>query len=184
MTPSEFISSVKDYAVAAAKLSGLPPGVAIAQAAVESAWGSRAPGNNYFGLTCKGDAPDIALTTHEELTDAQLAQELTAGRILQVVGVGEAISGSTRKRFEVRRNFGAWSSPGQNFEYRDHWICSYPAYSEACRLWFDGHDAIAHIKELAKHWATAQSYADTILSIYRIHDLASFDKPAAAGMGA
>jgi flagellum-specific peptidoglycan hydrolase FlgJ len=180
MTPAEFIAYVKDAAVAASAKSGLPAGVSIAQAAVESAWGSRAPGLNYFGLTCKGDAPDIALHTHEELTDAQLAEELSSGRILKVLDTGTGIPGSARKRYEVLRNFGAWTSIAKNFEFRDHVICTEPRYADACEAWFDAHDAPAHIRAFASKWATAKSYADTILAVYKIHDLAQFNQAAKA----
>jgi flagellum-specific peptidoglycan hydrolase FlgJ len=177
MTPDQFIGSMKQAALTSSAASLLPPGVTIAQAAIESAWGSKAPGNNYFGITGHGDLPDIPLGTHEDLTDAQLATELQSGRILKLIERCEQL-GNGKSRFIVLRNFGAWSTIAANFAARDHMIKSFPVYAEALQAWLKDHDTEAYVRAFAKHWASDPHYADTIMQVYHTHGLAALDKAA------
>ncbi len=170
MRPDDFIAAVKDAALAASKVSGLPAGVTIAQAAVESAWGSKIPGNNFFGITISGDLPNVALPTHEELTPEQLANEIAKHRILKALNDGLPIKGSKHRLYKVLRYFGAWSSMQKNFEARDRILISEPRYDACCKAWFDDKNIEAHIRGLAP-WATAHTYTDTIWAIVRSHDL-------------
>lgn len=50
MTPREFVSKYISSAIQSEKDTGVPALVTLAQAAVESGWGERAPGNNFFGI--------------------------------------------------------------------------------------------------------------------------------------
>jgi flagellum-specific peptidoglycan hydrolase FlgJ len=62
-----FINEVKTGAQAAMKVHGILASVSIAQAALESGWGSHAPGNNLFGIKQNGWAASKCQTlqTHE-----------------------------------------------------------------------------------------------------------------------
>lgn len=50
----QFVATIAPYAEDAWHRFGVPPSVAIAQAAQETGWGRSAPGNNYFGVKCHG----------------------------------------------------------------------------------------------------------------------------------
>jgi len=50
MTPSDFIKQLAPLAVAAGKLSGIPAGFVVAQAALESGWGTAKPAMNALNL--------------------------------------------------------------------------------------------------------------------------------------
>lgn len=67
MTPAEFIIQILPGAQACERATGIPASFTIAQAALESGWGDRAPGNNLFGVKAdkawKGPTVDVA--THE-----------------------------------------------------------------------------------------------------------------------
>jgi len=67
MTPAEFIAQILSGAQACQRATGIPASFTIAQAALESGWGSRAPGNNLFGVKAdkawKGATVDVP--THE-----------------------------------------------------------------------------------------------------------------------
>lgn len=54
----KFIESVRDYADDVSKKTGVDPRIVIAQAALESDWGRKAPGNNYFGVKGTAGSPD------------------------------------------------------------------------------------------------------------------------------
>ncbi|CAG7623118.1 glycoside hydrolase family 73 protein [Paenibacillus allorhizosphaerae] len=58
MTPQEFITAIAPFAVSEQQRTGVLASVTMAQAALESGWGSAAPGNNLFGI--KGTASDLA----------------------------------------------------------------------------------------------------------------------------
>jgi flagellum-specific peptidoglycan hydrolase FlgJ len=49
----DFIASIAPAAQASEKKYGVPASVTIAQAILESAWGKRAIGNNYFGIKAR-----------------------------------------------------------------------------------------------------------------------------------
>jgi flagellar protein FlgJ len=67
MPPSAFIALLVDSAQACQQKTGIPASFTIAQAALESAWGARAIGNNLFGI--KADkawtGPTVTFGTHE-----------------------------------------------------------------------------------------------------------------------
>lgn len=69
MSPADFIAAMLPGARQCRQATGVPVGVTLAQAACESAWGAKAPGNNLFGI--KADAswrgPITEFLTHEEL---------------------------------------------------------------------------------------------------------------------
>lgn len=75
MTPQDFINQIAPAARACQNATGVPASFTIAQAALESAWGSRAPGNNLFGVKAdsawKGATVDVP--THEFINGKSVA---------------------------------------------------------------------------------------------------------------
>lgn len=75
MTPAEFIAQILPGAQACQRANGIPASFTIAQAALESGWGSRAPGNNLFGV--KADkawkGPTVDVPTHEVIKGKRIA---------------------------------------------------------------------------------------------------------------
>lgn len=67
MPPSAFIALLLPAAQACQRAHGIPASFTLAQAALESGWGERAPGNNLFGV--KADrawkGPTVDVPTHE-----------------------------------------------------------------------------------------------------------------------
>jgi flagellar protein FlgJ len=67
MTPTEFLDQLLPAALACQRTSGIPASFTLAQAALESSWGARAPGYNLFGVkpgpAWKGKTVDV--DTHE-----------------------------------------------------------------------------------------------------------------------
>ena len=62
-----FLKSIESGVMKASKETGIDARIIAAQAAHESFWGKKAPGNNFFGLKGKGDAGRQLLNTHEEI---------------------------------------------------------------------------------------------------------------------
>jgi flagellar protein FlgJ len=69
MPPSAFIGMLAQAAQDCQHRTGIPASITLAQAALESSWGARAPGNNLFGI--KADAswkgPTVSFATTEHL---------------------------------------------------------------------------------------------------------------------
>lgn len=67
MKPDEFLNQMLPGALATQRSAGIPASFTLAQAALESSWGARAPGNNLFGM--KADTgwhgPTVDVPTHE-----------------------------------------------------------------------------------------------------------------------
>jgi flagellum-specific peptidoglycan hydrolase FlgJ len=72
----DFIASIAPLAQASEKKYGVPASVTIAQAILESAWGKRAIGNNYFGIKARvGEAYCEFTTTEYNQTIKQKLQD-------------------------------------------------------------------------------------------------------------
>lgn len=58
MNKAEFVSTIAPYAVEGMIETGVLASITLAQAALESAWGKSAPGNNLFGIKGSGTTQD------------------------------------------------------------------------------------------------------------------------------
>jgi flagellum-specific peptidoglycan hydrolase FlgJ len=76
MPPSAFFAMLTQAAQACQKQTGIPASLTLAQAALESGWGTRAPGNNLFGIkpgsSWKGPTIDFLTTEHIDGKDVHL----------------------------------------------------------------------------------------------------------------
>jgi flagellum-specific peptidoglycan hydrolase FlgJ len=149
MTRSEFITAATAAAREASRASGLPPGVAVAQAALESAWGNSQlarKAHNYFGIKAHGSHPWIEMPT----------LEFRQGRAVW-----------------VQARFARYDSMAACFADRDRILGGAAVYREAraCAA-----DAEAFIGALAAHWATDPRYAEKLLRVYREHGFDEMDK--------
>jgi len=75
MPPSAFLALMVGPAQACQRATGIPASFTLAQAALESGWGARCPGNNLFGIKAdkawKGPTVDVA--THEVVRGQRVA---------------------------------------------------------------------------------------------------------------
>ena len=149
MTKDEFIAAATAAAQASSATSGFPPGVTVAQAAIESAWGSSElsrVANNYFGIKARPGGEAIELPTLEYVNGAPV---------------------------HVPAKFAKYASMAECFADRDRMIASLPAYQEARAA---AADPEAFTRALARHWATDPSYAEKVLYLYRVHGLDKLDE--------
>src|SRR5207302_10691116 len=149
MTKQQFITTAIAAAQKCSANSGLPPGVTVAQAALESAWGESRlaqKANNYFGIKARGGQPFTAMPTTE--CEAGEMKKLTA-------------------------RFARYRSMAECFAARDAIILAAPCYAEA-----RGHarEPLAFIHSLAKHWATDPAYAEKLEHIYLQNGFAALDR--------
>jgi flagellum-specific peptidoglycan hydrolase FlgJ len=154
MSKEEFIAGATAAAQISSATSDFPPGVTVAQAALESGWGSSALArlaNNYFGIKSKPGSEAIELVT----------TEYVAGRAVRVTA-----------------KFAKYASMLECFADRDRMIASLSAYREARNA---AKNPEAFIRALACHWATDPGYAEKVLAVYRANGLDKLDQqPAVA----
>lgn len=147
MTPKEFISAIAPAAQAAAKTTGIPASFTIAQAALESGWGAKAPGHNLFGI--KADAawhgPVAVSATHEHVGG---------------------------KDVPVRDVFRAYDDWLGSIEDHAKFLLSNPRYRPAFA--FDDGVDFAHAIAAA-HYATDPAYGSKLASIIYTHNLRTLD---------
>jgi flagellar protein FlgJ len=148
MTQEEFIALATDAALACSRVSGFPPGITVAQAALESRWGESRlsrEAHNYFGIKAHGNGPFLELPTIE-------------------VRDGQPVRCTAR--------FARYDSMQTCFADRDHLIATLTCYADVRGL---AADPAAFIQALAAHWATDPLYAEKVLAVYRTHHLDALD---------
>ena len=149
MTRDEFLQMAIKAARASSAESGLPAGITVAQAALESAWGKSAlsrQANNYFGIKAHGKHIYVEMQT----------TEVVAGQ-----------------RHRVNARFAAYDNMQQCFADRDRLIRTSAFYAEARAK---ASEPESFVRALAKHWATDPNYAEKILRIYRENNLDKLDR--------
>lgn len=148
MTKPEFLVAATRAALAASGASGFPPGITVAQAALESNWGQSQlarDASNYFGIKAHGAQASVAYPTFEHVN----------GRDVRVSAA-----------------FARYASMEECFADRDRIIATAHSYAQAraCRA-----DPEAFARALATHWATDPQYADKLLRVHRANGLDALD---------
>ncbi|MFI5112819.1 MAG: glycoside hydrolase family 73 protein [Terriglobales bacterium] len=148
MTREEFLAAATRAALACSRATGFPPGITVAQAALESNWGQSRlsrDAHNYFGIKAHGNHARVAYPTLEHMN----------GRDVR-----------------VSAEFARYDSMEECFADRDRLIATAPCYAgtRAC-----GGDPEAFTRALAAHWATDPEYATKLLCLYRTNGLDQLD---------
>ncbi len=150
MTKQDFLTAATVAARDSSRISGLPAGVTVAQAALEGAWGKSQlsrEANNYFGIKAHGEHGYIELPTTEAV---------------------KGVSVHTAARFAK------YTSMAECFADRDRLILKLACYADARN---SAGDPEAFVRALAKHWATDPSYAEKVLNVYRANKFDELDHP-------
>jgi flagellum-specific peptidoglycan hydrolase FlgJ len=146
MVREEFLAAATRAALASSCASGFPPGITVAQAALESNWGRLSrDAHNYFGIKAHGNHARVAYPTVEHMD----------GRDLR-----------------VSAEFARYDSMAECFADRDRLIATAPCYAAARAC---GANPEEFARSLAAHWATDPHYADKLLRVYRDNHLDDLD---------
>ena len=150
MPPTAFIAMLVGPAQACQRTTGIPASFTIAQAALESSWGQRAPGNNLFGVKAdrawKGKTVDVP--THEVLNG---------------------------KRVAMTCKFRAYADWTECINDRVNFFKANPRYRECFRETTGEGWARA---VAAAGYATDPGYAKKLIAIMRGRNMAKYDTPA------
>lgn len=151
MNREEFLQSATAAAKKVSAESGLPAGVTVAQAALESRWGASElaeRAKNYFGIKAHGQHAWMEFPTREVLH-----------------GTAQTVSAK----------FAWYASMEQCFECRDRLIATGALYADTRAV---ARDPRKFIAALAKHWATDPAYAQKLLKVYEESGLRELDSVA------
>jgi flagellum-specific peptidoglycan hydrolase FlgJ len=147
LTPEEFIAAISPAAKKAAISFKIPASFTVAQAALESGWGKKAPGNNLFGIKAGKlwSGPVVTFPTHE------------------------FINGEMKPKIQTFRAYSDWqgSIDDHSIFLRDN-----QNYAKAFNF-TDGEDFARAIA--AGDYATDPHYADKIIGIIDVHNLSVLD---------
>lgn len=148
MPPTAFLAMLVPAAQACQRATGIPASFTLAQAALESGWGARAPGNNLFGIKAdkawKGPTVDVA--THE------------------------VIKG---KRIAIVDKFRAYPSMGDSIADRADFFRKNPRY-KACFKETTGEGWARAVA--AAGYATDPKYAETLIAVMRGRRMSQYDQ--------
>ncbi|MDN7893246.1 glucosaminidase domain-containing protein [Burkholderia cepacia] len=148
-TPAGFIAAIAPAAQACAKRTGVPASVTVAQAALESSWGRRAPGMNLFGIKA----------------DASWRGQVTSQVTREVVN-GETIT--------ITARFRAYTDWQGSIDDHAAFLTGNPRYRPA----FAFKDGPNFARAIAKAgYATDPLYADKLIAIMSTRGLGALDHP-------
>ncbi len=153
MTKEQFLQEATRVAIAASRMSGLPAGITVAQAILESNWGQSQlarDAHNYFGIKAHRAHQRVAYPTFEVVN----------GRAIRVTA-----------------EFARYASIEECFADRDAIILRVGCYAEARAV---KDDPEQFSRALAKHWATDPKYAEKLLCLYRAQRLNEIEKKISA----
>ncbi len=142
-----FIQQMLPAAQAVHEKWGIPTSVTIAQGAFESGWGTRAPGNEYFGVKAHGYAgPTQAIDTHE--------------------------FGATGRHHE-KDSFRAYGSIAEAADDYGRFMTSQSRYRHAFE---HTDDPQRFVEEVGKaKWGTDPHYTEKVNGIIKHHNLTRYD---------
>lgn len=140
MTPEIFLSRFVGFADQVQQETGLPAEMALTQAAIESGWGDKAPGHNYFGIRADRSwaGPVVQITTKEEI----------GGKLVT----------------QTKQPFRAYSSPLDSFRDYAAFLARNPRYSAALVKARAGDVSGALAAVAAAGYATSSKYAALLQS--------------------
>lgn len=162
MTPKEFIKQYKPFALETERKTGISHLFTLAQAALESGWGERGVGNNFFGIKATKDTPannKQLFKTTEVLNAPNLGYKFP-----QVMSIYQLSSG--KYKYEVKDWFRKYDTPEECFTDHAQFFFKNKRYAKALLVKADPYK---FAEEVAKAgYATATNYADSLKKIIKM----------------
>ena len=160
-SPAEFVRLFGPYARASQARTGVPGLVTLAQAAVESGWGARAAGNNFFGIKARAsDAPG----TRQLWRTREVLSRPDVRSFPEVVSVTPRPDG--RYDYVVRDWFRVFPSPELAFVGHGEFLRRNKRYAPAFGFATDPYRFAAEVAKAG--YATDPSYTKVVHSVMRL----------------
>ena len=167
MTKKEFIQTYKPFALESEKKTGISHLFTLAQAALESAWGERGVGNNFFGIkvpkkfvsSTPNQKKQLLLTT-EVLSSPTPPKE---GLFVEVISVKKRVDG--KYTYIVKDWFRKYDTPEECFTDHAQFFFINKRYAKALEVKADPYK---FAEEVAKAgYATAPNYATILKDVIK-----------------
>lgn len=157
LTPQQFVSTYKPYAIECMKKTGIHYHATLTQAALESGWGEQSPGNNFFGVkdTDGVNGNEQLLTTTEVLNSDKYKFPV----ILSIQKVGAFF------KYLVKDYFRKYDTVEQCFTDHANFFLQNSRYYKA---WAFRGDAEEFLRQVARAgYATAPDYEKQLIDTLR-----------------
>lgn len=159
MTPGEFIKKYLPFALETQDKTGISAVAILAQAALESGWGEKAPGNMFFGVKdtdgINGNEQLLVTTEYSRRADLKFPE------IISITPVER--NGVKYFKYVVKDYFRRYETPEECFTDHASFFFRNPRYAKALEVKYD---PIRFIEEIAKAgYATDPGYADTLKKV-------------------
>lgn len=156
MTPNEFVNKYKPFALQTEAKTGISHVFILAQAALESGWGERAPGNMFFGVKdtdgINGNEQLITTTEYMRTPNAKFPV------VLKVVKWANGIW-----KYTVKDWFRKFNTPEESFTKHAEFFLNNKRYAKALQY---KSDPKAFAREISNAgYATDPSYYSTLCNV-------------------
>lgn len=160
MTPKEFIKEYRPFALKTEHKTGISHLFILAQAALESGWGERAPGHNFFGVKAK---KDTSLQSKQLLITREVLPYKTPkqGQFAQVISITSRKDG--KFDYKVKDWFMRYSTPEEGFTEHSNLFLRVPRYAEALKVKADPYKFAEAVAKAG--YATAPNYAKILKNV-------------------
>lgn len=166
MTPKEFIKQYKPFALETERKTGISHLFTLAQAALESGWGERGVGNNFFGIKVPKNLVSNTPANKKQLfkTTEVLNAPNLGYKFPQVMSIYQLPSG--KYKYEVKDWFRKYDTPEECFTDHAQFFFKNKRYAKALLVKADPYK---FAEEVAKAgYATATNYADSLKKIIKM----------------
>lgn len=166
MTPKEFIKQYKPFALETERKTGISHLFTLAQAALESGWGERGVGNNFFGIKVPKNLVSNTPANKKQLfkTTEVLNAPNLGYKFPQVMSIYQLPSG--KYKYEVKDWFRKYDTPEECFTDHAQFFFKNKRYAKALEVKADPYK---FAEEVAKAgYATAPDYANSLKKIIKM----------------
>lgn len=161
MTPKEFIKQYKPFALETERKTGISHLFTLAQAALESGWGERGVGNNFFGIKVSKNL--VSSTPNEKKQLLRTTEVLSSANAVfpKIFSIKKRIDG--KYTYIVLDWFRKYDTPEECFTDHAQFFFKNKRYAKALEVKADPYK---FAEEVAKAgYATATNYADSLKNI-------------------
>lgn len=159
MKPNEFVVKYLEYAQDSEAYTGISSVFTLAQAALESGWGEKAIGNNFFGVKANRTTP----MNKKQLIKTKEVLKTNSAYFPEIFSIKQRADG--KYDYVVKDWFRKYDTPEECFTDHANFFFENKRYSKALEY---RSDPYKFAKEIAKAgYATAPNYAEVLVSVIK-----------------
>lgn len=162
LLPKDFVEKFHPFALKTQEKTGISAVAILAQAALESGWGEKAPGNMFFGIKAK--ASDKPHKRQLVVTTEYLSSPDKGHLFPKVLSIEQVAA--KRWKYKVKDWFRKYRNPKGSFDDHAKFFLQNKRYATAVKV---GKDPMAFFEEIAKAgYATSPVYFDVLAKVARM----------------